>query len=430
MPAARLTRSGNTSTFATTSGSLPNGHCVSFDVSGNLVDSGGACAGGPGVTSVNALTGAIVGVDTSTINPQSSSHPIVAADCGTFIYMTGGLNTATLPTTSGFPAACTITVKDAETYPGGRAKILSGFPSDLNPILWPQQSATVKIGSGGNWVTSYNPGLWIPTSAVTFHVNSTAPGSDTNNDCLGTGTGACATANHAMTLISQGIVNNPGISIQWDTNTTANFIALPYAGPGTITLNGNSQLINVSSAPGSILLIGQPTAPVYGNWIIENFSLQSNTTAGIYGIQCLYGAHCTLGGGMLFVNSTGGGFSAGGAIQAGFGSNLICSTGFTVQGNFASVLEADDFGRIDCNGQTITLVSTPFFSAATVVAHGAGAIVSIPSVTWPGPVTSGTKKYNANLLALIDSGACNSIPGTVAGTPTAGTLGTDGAFCN
>jgi hypothetical protein len=153
-------------------------------------------------------------------------------------------------------------------------------------------------------------------------------------------------------------------------------------------------------------------------------------TAGIYGIQCQYGAHCTLGSGMLFANSTGGGFSSGSAIQAGFGSNLICSAGFTVQGNFASVFEADDFGRIDCNGQTITLVSAPFFSTATVVAHGAGAIVSIPSVTWSGAVTTGTKKYNANLLALIDSGACTSIPGSVAGTPTADTLGADGAYCN
>jgi hypothetical protein len=37
-------RSGNTTTFATTTGSLPNGNCVKFDANGNLVDSGGTCS--------------------------------------------------------------------------------------------------------------------------------------------------------------------------------------------------------------------------------------------------------------------------------------------------------------------------------------------------------------------------------------------------
>lgn len=40
------TRSGNTSVFGTTSGSLVNGHCASFDASGNVVDSGAGCGGG------------------------------------------------------------------------------------------------------------------------------------------------------------------------------------------------------------------------------------------------------------------------------------------------------------------------------------------------------------------------------------------------
>lgn len=39
-----FTRSGNTTTFATTSGSLTSGNCAKFDASGNVIDAGGACA--------------------------------------------------------------------------------------------------------------------------------------------------------------------------------------------------------------------------------------------------------------------------------------------------------------------------------------------------------------------------------------------------
>ncbi len=40
------TRSGNTTKFATTSGTLTSGHCVQWDASGNATDAGAACSGG------------------------------------------------------------------------------------------------------------------------------------------------------------------------------------------------------------------------------------------------------------------------------------------------------------------------------------------------------------------------------------------------
>lgn len=45
---AQGTRSGNTTIFATSSGALTSGHCVSLDGSGNFVDAGGACTTGGG----------------------------------------------------------------------------------------------------------------------------------------------------------------------------------------------------------------------------------------------------------------------------------------------------------------------------------------------------------------------------------------------
>lgn len=51
-----LTRSGNTSTLATTSGTLTNSHCVSIDGSGNLVDAGGTCTVGGGGGTVSSAS--------------------------------------------------------------------------------------------------------------------------------------------------------------------------------------------------------------------------------------------------------------------------------------------------------------------------------------------------------------------------------------
>ncbi len=47
-------RSGNTTTFGTTSGALTNGHCLQVDANGNIVDAGGACSTGSGGGTVTA----------------------------------------------------------------------------------------------------------------------------------------------------------------------------------------------------------------------------------------------------------------------------------------------------------------------------------------------------------------------------------------
>src|SRR6202011_5768788 len=84
---------------------------------------------------------------------------------------------------------CSVLIKNGDTTNG---KILSGFPSDLSSILWPQQSLGVKIVNGA-WLTFYNPGRWTPSSQPTIYVNGTG-GSAT---CGYTGGLTCATGNDA-----------------------------------------------------------------------------------------------------------------------------------------------------------------------------------------------------------------------------------------
>lgn len=110
------TRSGNTTTFGTTSGTLTNGHCVSLDASGNLVDAGGACTTGGGggtvasstVNSVAVYTGATTVTGTGPLtNGQllvgsTGSAPVAASlTAGSNITITPGAGSITIAASGG-----------------------------------------------------------------------------------------------------------------------------------------------------------------------------------------------------------------------------------------------------------------------------------------------------------------------------------------
>ncbi len=128
--------------------------------------------------------------------------------CGMLILASGGQNTITLSSPSGFPTKCIITVKDDEVYSGigtGRGKILGGFPADIFPTLYPGQTLMIAVNAAGSaWTTIINPGRWkIPTSA---ELCVRQDGNDAN-DGLGIGAADClATPQTALVNIGQ----------QWD----------------------------------------------------------------------------------------------------------------------------------------------------------------------------------------------------------------------
>lgn len=51
------TRSGNTTKFLTTTGTLTSGNCAKFDASGNVVDNGGVCGSGGSATAIDVESG-------------------------------------------------------------------------------------------------------------------------------------------------------------------------------------------------------------------------------------------------------------------------------------------------------------------------------------------------------------------------------------
>lgn len=218
---------------------------------------------GPGSTTVgdivlwNNTTGTLVkdagigitGIDANVVNTQTTNYTILNTDCGKTIQAgTGstGQFALTLPSVSGFPANCSVSIKNGDT---ARGKILSGFPADFSPggqsVLWPSASGSVKIVNGA-WATGVNPGIWNSAIPVILNINHSI-GSDTSNDCLGTGTGACATIYHAFQLL-QTTIKGPTASvpvIQSDCGFTetppGNFLGPTASGPGgVVAIVGNN----------------------------------------------------------------------------------------------------------------------------------------------------------------------------------------------
>lgn len=77
------TLSGNTSKVATVVGTLTNGHCVSIDSNGNLIDAGGACTTSGGGGTVNSGTAGQLAFYSVTGSAVSGETSLTAAQVGT-----------------------------------------------------------------------------------------------------------------------------------------------------------------------------------------------------------------------------------------------------------------------------------------------------------------------------------------------------------
>jgi hypothetical protein len=117
-------RSGNTTVFGTTSGTLTNGHCVSIDASGNLVDAGGACTTGGGGGTVNsgtagqfayyATTGtAVSGSANFTISGSDFTMGVAGSAVGTLSFGNATSGTIKLSPTTGALGSSVLTLPAA-----------------------------------------------------------------------------------------------------------------------------------------------------------------------------------------------------------------------------------------------------------------------------------------------------------------------------
>ena len=184
------------------------------------------CWNSNGAPALCAGTNLITVVQSLAINAQTANYTVSSADCGATVVMSNGLKTLTLPAASSVTTGCEVAVKNNETYPGGRGKILSGFPADfaLNNLLYPTQAGRIK-SNGSVWLTMEAPGRWKVPAQVTLHVDKTN-GSNAN-DGLASGAGGAIADPMAAWLRQQ---------YQFDNNGTTPIIAMACSQTHTVQL--------------------------------------------------------------------------------------------------------------------------------------------------------------------------------------------------
>jgi hypothetical protein len=182
------TASGNTSKFGTTSGTLTNGHCASYDASGNLIDSGAIC-GSAALTLLNTLTASASATvsDTTSFTGTYSVYEIVfeniipataSTTCQIQIHSGGafqtssyvssqlnanGTGTGLAVVTGSIP--CNVGTSISTAGPGISGSIRVTVPSGTTaPKLW--QGMFAHQGSTAILWTVQAGGYWASNAAV------------------------------------------------------------------------------------------------------------------------------------------------------------------------------------------------------------------------------------------------------------------------
>lgn len=336
-------RSGNTTTFGTTTGSLTSGHCAQFDASGNLVDAGAACSAGGGgsVTSVGLS-------DASTTPIYSiSGSPVTTSGTLGFTLITETANSVFAGPTSGGAAQPSFRKLVGADMPAPGASSLGGVesitcsangwististggaPSCTQPAfsnlsgtvdLTSQVAGTLPVGNGGLGVT--NP---------TAHSVLIGEGASATSN---TGAGAVGTV-----LQGKGASVDPGFSAIPQlgvSGATQGQVIFESATSGAVTLQGSTASITsyTLSFPSSVgnasqVLTGDGHGDLYwstggGGGAVSSVALSDGSSTPIYTIS---GSPVISSGTLTFTLSTEtankvfAGATSGGAAQPTFRS--------------------------------------------------------------------------------------------------------------
>jgi hypothetical protein len=371
------------------------------------------------------------GVDANILNTQTSNYTVALSDCGKTIELgTGstGLFTLTLPVVAGFSSNCSVLIKNADTT---RGKIMSGFPTDIASILWPQQSVGVKIVNGA-WESFYQPGRWRPTSTAELYVDP-VNGNDAN-DGLATLTGAFRTIQGALSTVaadfdfsnlgSGAVINCVGT---FSNNTGIN-VSAPWVGsvgeyPVTID-GGGTAIVSESGNASTFSVFGG------GYLTVQNFAGLSYSGSGGNIFESHFHGNLAVAGSVTMTGSTGGGvyvsddsyFSVAGTTLSLTGNyagdlfgltngslGLFESTSIQIAGNItdAVFISVGNNSTADWHGATI---ATNGHSVTGIRASvGQGGVLQTPLGTanltaFPGnstPAFFGVSSYDTTFPGLI-----------------------------
>jgi len=276
------TRSGSTTTFATASGALTNGHCVSIDGSGNFVDAGGACTtgGAGGVVNsglINQLAyyasagTAVSGLATaasSVLTTGAGSVPAWAATlpCANVAAVSGDVTGS-----SGSCSGRTVTGVQgvAVGTPTGTTSsgvVLATAPTISQPVIMGDTSAATNAAAGQvGEVLSITSSPVSLTSSVTSNVVSKS---------ITAGHWMCGGQGQAVP--SGGSVTGSVMTLSTSTGVlgVAPFFAQTGAGQGTgatVTANTGTWLFNTST---TVTLFAVANVTVSGGTVTDTATIQ------------------------------------------------------------------------------------------------------------------------------------------------------------
>ncbi|MDQ2083197.1 hypothetical protein RA307_23685 [Xanthobacteraceae bacterium Astr-EGSB] len=411
LPFKSGTRSGNTSKFVTTTGTLTSSNCVRIDADGNFVDAGAGCGGGDG-----SWGNARVAI--------TSAYTAGSGDCGSTIALGGGAFYAlTVSAASGYESTCVMVVANEDAARG--KKISVNGHGDF--ILWPKQTLTI-FASNNAWLVT-PPQRWKLPANTTIYFDKTN-GADTN-DCLAAGAGnACETPQRAWDIASNEIdLNGRSILLQsasGQTYTTTGYYLVQLSsvvgtGPTISGGGGGAAEMIVFDGAGStfkgstggdafVSLTGVLNVPVK----LQNMTISQGPSSALGGcVGANVPGYIQIGTGVIFHDCVISIFAATGGIVQILGdfTNLA---GTTVSQQM--LFDQQIGGNIQAAGYpiTVTLTGSPNWSIASTVSSNFG-LIWLQNVTFSGAST-GTRYLATDFGVIITGGACASLPGNAPGS--------------
>lgn len=191
---AQGTRSGSTTVFATATGTLTSGHCVSLDGSGNFVDAGGACTTGGGGGTVASSTIGQVAVYTGATTVTG------IAACNNGYYGTNGAGVASCITSFNTTLSATIAQLGTVTVGTWNAGVIAGQYGGTGVA---NTGFTITLAgnlttAGANSLTLTTIGatnVTLPTTGTLLNQNGTSGGIPYYNTTTSVQSSAALTAN-------------------------------------------------------------------------------------------------------------------------------------------------------------------------------------------------------------------------------------------
>lgn len=316
-PMAWGTLSGNTTKFATASGAFVANNCATFDASGNIVDSGGACPGTGAPLSPAAGGTGVSNLSGSTITLGGS---LTFSGAHTTAFTVSNNTSVTLPTTgtlATLAGAETLTNKTITTFGGA----FTFNPANASATLSPTGSGTVTI----------NPATSGTMDNVAIGATTPSPGIFTTLGLKGSGSGlvtvqpqaAAGTYNFNLPTTAgtpgQPLISGGGISTPMSFGTLSGNTTEFATVSGALT---NTHCVRVDASgnltdSGSVCASGSGTVDSGTAGQIPYYATSTNEVGG--------NANLTISSGALSVGVTGA--AAGSVILGGSSTGAITIKG-------------------------------------------------------------------------------------------------------